>query len=235
MTHFPSDIIKVSTKQPINTLRDIYLIGGAMKYITLTVLALLVTGCSMKPPFDIYGERNLLDVAPQSPSSVKYPTWGSASQTVTAGVKGPFGQSRSDSYDSLEHFLLQNGIDYEVLPGNYIMVKLKDTIKFKTGSSIVSQQSSMWLNKMGNYLSTEPGIDVVISGHADNTGPVSFNDGLSIRRAKAVKQKLINHRVSRDAIYTRGYGEYVPACTNNTRWGKACNRRVEVMFIVSNN
>ncbi|CAH0536564.1 OmpA family protein [Vibrio marisflavi] len=206
-----------------------------MKFLTIAAIALLVTGCSLKPPFDIYGESNLLDVAPKNYSDVKYPTWGNNDQTITAGVKGPFGQTRTDSYDSLEHFLLQNGIDYEVLPGNYIMVKLKDTIKFKTGSSVVSRDSSMWLDKMGNYLATEPGIDVVISGHADNTGPVKFNDGLSIRRAKAVKQKLINHRVSQDAIYTRGYGEFVPACTNETRWGKACNRRVEVMFIVSNN
>ncbi|MCL9779928.1 OmpA family protein [Vibrio sp. S4M6] len=207
-----------------------------MKFIALTILVLVVSGCSFLPKtFDIYGERNMLDVAPQNASDVKYPTWGSATQTPTAGVMGPFGQTRSSSYNSLEKFLLKNGIDYEVLPGNYIMVKVKDTIKFHTGSSVVSEQSSMWLDKMGHYLSREPGIDIVISGHADSTGPISFNDSLSIRRAKAVKQQLINSRVSRDVIYTRGYGEYVPACTNQTRWGKACNRRVEVMFIVSNN
>jgi outer membrane protein OmpA-like peptidoglycan-associated protein len=88
---------------------------------------------------------------------------------------------------------------------------------------------------VGSYLATQPGIDVVIDGHADSTGAPNFNDSLSLKRAKAVKQQLVRNKVPMHSIFTRGYGEYVPACSNTTREGKACNRRVEVLFIVSNN
>ena len=56
-----------------------------------------------------------------------------------------------------------------------------------------------------------------------------------MKRAKAVKKQLVSNNVAMNSIYTRGYGEYVPACSNMTSAGKACNRRVEVLFIVSNN
>lgn len=115
------------------------------------------------------------------------------------------------------------------------MVKLKDTVKFETGSSQVSSNSQQWLSMMGSYLASEPSIDIVIDGHADSTGVANFNDRLSMNRAKAVKNTLVKNNVAMDSIFTRGYGEYVPACTNQTKVGKACNRRVEVLFIVSNN
>jgi outer membrane protein OmpA-like peptidoglycan-associated protein len=56
-----------------------------------------------------------------------------------------------------------------------------------------------------------------------------------MKRASAVKRQLLRNNVAMDSIFTRGYGEYVPACSNKTKAGKACNRRVEVLFIVSNN
>ena len=142
---------------------------------------------------------------------------------------------RTTSYSDLQSFLLKNGVDYEVLPGNHIMVKLTDTIKFNTGSSMVKPDSMYWLDMMGRYLATQPGIDIVIDGHADSTGAPTFNDSLSMKRAKAVKKQLVSNNVAMNSIYTRGYGEYVPACSNMTSAGKACNRRVEVLFIVSNN
>ncbi|MEZ8826882.1 OmpA family protein [Vibrio amylolyticus] len=205
-----------------------------MKYIILPIL-LVLTGCGSLPSDMMLMGDSMLDVAPKGDVDVRYPEWRKAPQISTAGVQGPMGQQRTTSYDSLQSFLLKNGVDYEVLPGNHVMVKLKDTIKFETGSSKVSSDSSYWLGMMGNYLSRDPGIDIVIDGHADSTGSPNFNDGLSLRRAKQVKQTLIKNNVAMDSIFTRGYGEYVPACTNKTTAGKACNRRVEVLFVVSNN
>ncbi|MCR9421032.1 OmpA family protein [Vibrio sp. RM-69-4] len=204
-----------------------------MKYLALPLLMLL-TGCGTLATDRMFSD-NLLDAAPKGDFDVLYPEWGHAPKIVSADVQGPIGQQRTNSYDSLQRFLLKNGVDYEVLPGNHIMVKLKDTVKFETGSSTVSTGSGDWLTMMGRYLASEPGIDIVIDGHTDSSGASTFNDGLSERRAKAVKNTLVKSNVAMDSIFTRGYGEYVPACTNKTNAGKACNRRVEVLFIVSNN
>ncbi|NAW98270.1 OmpA family protein [Vibrio sp. V23_P3S9T160] len=205
-----------------------------MKYLALPLLMLL-TGCGTLATADRMFSDNLLDAAPKGDFDVLYPEWGYAPKIASTGVQGPMGQQRVSSYDSLQSFLLKNGVDYEVLPGNHIMVKLKDTVKFETGSSTVSSGSGDWLTMMGSYLASEPGIDIVIDGHTDSSGAPTFNDGLSERRAKAVKNTLVKSNVAMDSIFTRGYGEYVPACTNKTNAGKACNRRVEVLFIVSNN
>lgn len=204
-----------------------------MKYLALPLLMLL-TGCGTLVTDRMFSDK-LLDVAPKGDFDVLYPEWSYAPKIVSTDVQGPIGQQRTSSYDSLQRFLLKNGVDYEVLPGNHIMVKLKDTVKFETGSSTVSSGSGDWLTMMGRYLASEPGIDIVIDGHTDSSGAPTFNDGLSERRAKAVKSTLVKSNVAMDSIFTRGYGEYVPACTNKTNAGKACNRRVEVLFIVSNN
>ncbi|MEL7292481.1 MAG: OmpA family protein [Pseudomonadota bacterium] len=198
-------------------------------------LILLLAGCSSLDDTIAMFDDNLLDTAPKSDFDVRYPEWGSEPAIAGSGVKGPFGQQRTQSYSELQKFLVNNGVDYELLPGNHVMVKLKDTIKFNTGSSRVSADSEAWLNMMGRYLASQPGIDIVIDGHADNTGAATFNDTLSMKRATAVKQQLVNNNVAMNSIFTRGYGEYVPACTNRTKAGKACNRRVEVLFIVANN
>lgn len=206
--------------------------GGSMKYLALPLL-LLLTGCGNLAKEMRYMTDDMLETAPKTDMDVRYPSWGNAPRVASrSGVMGPMG--REASYSDLQSFLMKNGVEHEVLPGDHLMVKLTDTIKFNTGSSMVAPSSAYWLNKMGSYLATQPGIDIVIDGHTDNTGPPSRNDVLSMKRAKAVKQQLIRNNVAMDAIFTRGYGEYVPACTNSTRAGKACNRRVEVLFIVAN-
>ncbi|AIS57217.1 OmpA family protein [Vibrio coralliilyticus] len=205
-----------------------------MKYLALPLL-LLLTGCGNLAKEMSYLTDDMLETAPKTDFEVRYPNWGDAPQLTSSGVKGPMGQMRTTSYSDLQSFLLKNGVDYEVLPGNHIMVKLTDTIKFNTGSSMVKPDSMYWLDMMGRYLATQPGIDIVIDGHADSTGAPTFNDSLSMKRAKAVKKQLVSNNVAMNSIYTRGYGEYVPACSNTTSAGKACNRRVEVLFIVSNN
>tara|TARA_Y100001956_G_scaffold22873_1_gene22524 strand:- start:1373 stop:1990 length:618 start_codon:yes stop_codon:yes gene_type:complete len=205
-----------------------------MKYLALPLIILL-SGCSNMAQNIANVTDDMLDTAPKTDFEVRYPEWGNDPQLVVSDVRGPIGQKRAPYYKDLQTFLLKNGVDYEVLPGNHIMVKLTDTIKFNTGSSKVMPDSKYWLDMMGEYLATQPGIDIVIDGHADSTGAPSFNDSLSMRRAKAVKQQLVSNNVAMDSIFTRGYGEYVPACSNASKAGKACNRRVEVLFIVSNN
>lgn len=221
---------------------------GCMRIIALSVL-LLLTGCGSLSPTQLM-RNNMLDTAPKEELDIipkgelavapkgddvsERDMSSSTPDPVTMSIQGPVGQSRTTSYAILERFLLDNGIDYEVMTGNHIMVRLKDTIKFDSGSAAVTQDSAYWLSVMGSFLSQEQGIDVVIDGHTDSTGRPTQNDSLSIRRAQRVKDALIKKKVPDKAIYTRGYGENIPACTNLTNDGRACNRRVELLFIVSN-
>ena len=75
-------------------------------------------------------------------------------------------------------------------------------------------------------------IEVVVAvGHTDSTGPASYNQRLSVRRAEAVKAYMVSKGVNADRIFTEGKGEGSPIADNSNRSGRAKNRRVEVEVV----
>ncbi|MEZ8286295.1 hypothetical protein BCU17_00925 [Vibrio splendidus] len=210
------------------------------------MLSIALVGCETTLPTGMLGD-DLLETAPQTDYDLMHPEWGVVQTTSVASNRSY--SVRSSTYqqktittnygrgvstnDPLEVFLRQNRIDFEVLPGNHVMVKLEQHVNFKTGSAFPEPAYNHWLDTLGSYLSQRQDIDVVIEGHTDNTGSDRVNDPLSELRAKEVKARLESNYVSSRAIYTRGFGEYVPACNNASAQGKACNRRVELMLIMS--
>ena len=77
-------------------------------------------------------------------------------------------------------------------------------------------------------LTTVESVNVV--GHTDSVGTDAYNQGLSERRAEAVKTYLIEHGVDANLITSSGMGESQPVADNATSEGRAQNRRVEVTF-----
>jgi outer membrane protein OmpA-like peptidoglycan-associated protein len=71
---------------------------------------------------------------------------------------------------------------------------------------------------------------VAIEGHTDNVGSDSYNNGLSARRAEAVKDALVReHAIATARLSSAGFGERRPRETNDTIAGRARNRRVELV------
>jgi OOP family OmpA-OmpF porin len=68
-----------------------------------------------------------------------------------------------------------------------------------------------------------------IIGHTDSTGPESYNQGLSERRARAAADYLIQQGFPQDKLSVSGMGETQPTADNGTREGRAMNRRVEIL------
>lgn len=67
---------------------------------------------------------------------------------------------------------------------------------------------------------------VTIEGHADATGPQSFNQGLSERRAKAIRNILVrDFEIEKERLKIVGYGENLPIADNSTEEGRQKNRR----------
>jgi OOP family OmpA-OmpF porin len=70
--------------------------------------------------------------------------------------------------------------------------------------------------------------DINVTGYTDSIGSESYNQGLSVRRAMAVKDYLVSEGVNADIIDASGAGESNPVASNDTAAGRAENRRVEV-------
>lgn len=77
-------------------------------------------------------------------------------------------------------------------------------------------------------LSYDPEIRVTVAGHSDSSGPLDYNQKLSVLRAQVVRDYLIRQGVPADALSIIGYGETKPIDSNDTETGRASNRRVEL-------
>lgn len=83
------------------------------------------------------------------------------------------------------------------------------------------------IGEFAQFLTTYANTSVVIEGHTDSTGPDSYNQGLSERRAQAVVNRLVTtHRIPASRVSAVGYGESRPLADNNTRENRAKNRRI---------
>jgi OOP family OmpA-OmpF porin len=70
---------------------------------------------------------------------------------------------------------------------------------------------------------------VMVEGHTDWIGTEEYNQGLSERRSESVRRYLVEHGVDESRLSTAGYGESRPVASNETREGRALNRRVELL------
>jgi OmpA-OmpF porin, OOP family len=71
---------------------------------------------------------------------------------------------------------------------------------------------------------------VIATGHTDSIGTEQYNQRLSERRAKAVKDYLVSKGIPASKITTIGKGESQPVATNKTKEGRQKNRRVDIEF-----
>jgi len=88
------------------------------------------------------------------------------------------------------------------------------------------------LDKNGMLLKDNPRIKVEIGGHTDASGSETANLKVSEKRAQSAKKYIEDKfNISGDRMTLKGYGSSKPIADNNTREGKAKNRRVEFTII----
>lgn len=71
-----------------------------------------------------------------------------------------------------------------------------------------------------------------LRGHSDNTGDQAYNLYLSRLRGSAVLEYLVEKGISRSRMTSEGFGVAEPVAGNNTRVGRAKNRRVELEVVL---
>jgi outer membrane protein OmpA-like peptidoglycan-associated protein len=101
-------------------------------------------------------------------------------------------------------------------------------IYFTTGKSTLLSRSFKGLDEVAKVMAENPGTNLVVEGHTDNTGDDAFNMKLSESRAAAVKAYLVKKGVDESRLTSAGYGETQPVADNKTAAGRQKNRRVEM-------
>ena len=88
------------------------------------------------------------------------------------------------------------------------------------------------IKEIAKVLDENERYDTILEGHTDNIGSRAYNQKLSERRAKSVANELEKYGVEKSRIKTVGYGQDNPRSSNDTKEGRADNRRVDAKFIL---
>ena len=112
--------------------------------------------------------------------------------------------------------------------GEKIILK---NVFFGFDSDSLLAESRAELKKVVDFMTTNPDIQVEISGHTDAVGSEAYNQALSERRAKSVVNFLISQGISSERLSYKGYGASDPIAPNDTDEGRALNRRTELKII----
>jgi OmpA-OmpF porin, OOP family len=114
-------------------------------------------------------------------------------------------------------------------------VKGQATVKFNVGSSNISSEDMDQLKQLAQTATGLPGYMVEVTGYADTSGSAAMNTKLSEDRAKAVVTALMQQGnvPIRHIMAPGAMGEYGSAAPNETKAGRAENRRVEVKVLVN--
>ncbi len=112
--------------------------------------------------------------------------------------------------------------------GDLIAISLKGDVSFDFNSAIVKPGLYSEIGRIANILIKYPQTVIQVEGHTDSIGTETYNMDLSGRRAEAVKNLLVQRGVQPSRVLVMAYGESAPIASNDTDYGRAANRRVEI-------
>lgn len=100
---------------------------------------------------------------------------------------------------------------------------------FAFDSATLTPGAEKALDKMAHQLK-KSGQTAQINGYTDATGNAAYNIDLSERRANAVAKYLENQGVAKKNLTTKGFGATDFVASNDTKQGRAQNRRVDIIL-----
>ena len=112
----------------------------------------------------------------------------------------------------------------------YEVTLSEDQGQFKSGKFELPDTAKARLDEViGQLKADTKNVFIEIEGHTDNVGDKTFNETLGMERAEAVKRYLYeHHQIPLHKINVISYGEEKPVAPNNTKAGRAQNRRVVI-------
>ena len=102
----------------------------------------------------------------------------------------------------------------------------RNAILFQSGSARITQESLPALDEIARVLKACETATIVVEGHTDSDGDEESNLILSVARAEAVIDRLVELGIGEGRLYAIGYGESLPVASNDTQDGKRRNRRI---------
>ena len=153
-------------------------------------------------------------------SSEELPNLGDINRSVNPG-SSRYCTLPNDGARSFDRFLQTANVEEVLNLGSDTLFDI-GSAEFKPEAVARLQQFAQRLLERGTLKS------INIFGHTDSSGSDALNRELSLARAIAVRDALIDSGVEDTVMLVSGVGAYQPSASNDTVEGRALNRRVEV-------
>ena len=133
-----------------------------------------------------------------------------------------------DYYTGALYVVKTNEITEEIIKQKVVGFSLRD-IQFDFDKADVRPEYMDEMEALAKFLEEHPNATGLVQGFTDSTGPEEYNLSLSLRRVESVRDYLAqNFNLDPGRLVLQWYGPANPVASNDTREGRAQNRRVEV-------
>jgi outer membrane protein OmpA-like peptidoglycan-associated protein len=106
-----------------------------------------------------------------------------------------------------------------------------EKLQFGNQSALIDKESYPQLDEVYQFLNANPNLVVEIGGHTNLIIEETMSIKLSLDRAKAVAEYLINKGIERKRLVTRGYGKSMPLVKETSQAANKVNQRVEIKIL----
>jgi outer membrane protein OmpA-like peptidoglycan-associated protein len=139
---------------------------------------------------------------------------------------------KCDTFGAMDIAKVATAKANDLCPGPKVIAKMSLMVNFGFDKADITDHYQKELDKAVGYLNKYPDSRIIVEGHTCNIGSNEYNQNLSERRAYSVKKYLIDKGgIDGNRIEAVGYGEEKPMASNDTREGRARNRRVDLIIM----
>lgn len=155
-----------------------------------------------------------------------------SSMARIAALQGQIDRFRrifEDLQNKLQSLVKAGKLTVQIVRG-WLVVQLPERILFPLGSARLKKEGKAAIASLTELLKVMKH-RWLVAGHTDDTGSAKYNWQLSLRRAMAVLQVMLDQGMPPELVSAAGFGQYQPVVPNDTKENRALNRRTEVLLV----
>ena len=196
--------------------------------VPLILASTLLTGCAGLQKTDWPTCAAVGGVGGAALGAIESSTWAGGGALVGAGMAAAYCWVHGADAQQVAVVEEEVVVEEVVVAEPVEAVRVELDVKFDFDKAQVKQESYGDIKALADFMKQYPQTSTVVEGHTDSVGSDAYNQGLSERRASAVRDVLVNqYGVESGRVQAVGYGESRPVADNATADGRAINRRVE--------
>lgn len=166
---------------------------------------------------------------PLAALAIGFIVWKTQHRPIIASINLPCGttllvEQGSFAYNLATFMLHGSATD---VPKRFVF----DHLNFESSTTQLTTDSNGTVTQLVRVMACYPNMTVELDGHTDSTGDAEANRALSLDRANAVRDLLVQGGIDASRITTAGFGQDRPIASNDTEEGRAKNRRTELVVL----